>query len=115
MSQHATSDTSEPRGISAEVPLSERPLVADGENTVITSPEKKRGDLLPELTPGSEALLSLLFPSGGVSTGEEAGVRLAHYEIRERLGSGGMGAVFRASDVELARDIALKILNPGSS
>ena len=95
--------------------MSERPLVADGENTVITSPEKKRGDLLPELTPGSEALRSRLFPSGGVSTGEEAGVRLAHYEIRERLGSGGMGAVFRASDVELARDIALKILNPGSS
>ena len=115
MSQHAASDTSEPRGISAEVPLSERPLVADGENTVITSPERKRGDLLPDLPPGSEALRSRLFPSGGIPTGEEAGVRIAHYEIRERLGSGGMGAVFRASDVELARDIALKILNPGSS
>jgi len=34
------------------------------------------------------------------------------YEIRARLGAGGMGAVFRAHDRELGEDIALKVLLP---
>ena len=40
---------------------------------------------------------------------------MAHFEIRQRLGAGGMGAVFLAMDLELARDVALKILHPGPS
>jgi eukaryotic-like serine/threonine-protein kinase len=34
------------------------------------------------------------------------------YEIRDRLGRGGMGAVYRAHDVVLGEDIALKLLRP---
>ena len=40
------------------------------------------------------------------------GRTLAHYHIRERIGSGGMGDVYLAHDVTLNRDIALKILPP---
>ncbi|HZH33554.1 MAG TPA: protein kinase, partial [Pyrinomonadaceae bacterium] len=40
------------------------------------------------------------------------GAQIAHYEIRQKIGSGGMGEVFLAHDRELERSVALKILPP---
>ena len=43
-----------------------------------------------------------------------AGTRLGPYEIVSAVGAGGMGEVYRARDTRLEREVAVKVLSPGS-
>jgi DNA-binding beta-propeller fold protein YncE len=51
--------------------------------------------------------------SDQVPGGFRAGSLVAGYRLEERIGEGGMAAVFRAYDSRLGRYVALKILAPG--
>jgi len=76
--------------------------------------------MLPASQHGSPSEFQRLFPplqESGASHSllDPADITLEHFRIEERIGSGGMGAVFRAVDERLERNVALKILAPGQA
>jgi serine/threonine-protein kinase len=45
----------------------------------------------------------------------EGGTTLGPYVLRERIGGGGMGEVYRATDPRLSRDVAVKLMREGAN
>lgn len=92
--------------------------------TVVHSGQEQAPVTAPQATLGvsdDNSVLMRLFPPlspAGSSINrsfDPAGIELAHFRIEERIGSGGMGAVFRALDTKLQRYVALKLLSPSQS
>ncbi|HEY4262501.1 MAG TPA: serine/threonine-protein kinase, partial [Schlesneria sp.] len=52
-----------------------------------------------------------LFPAN-LEADDSWGIRLGHFTIQRRIGVGGMGSVFLATDEQLRRSVALKVLSP---
>jgi eukaryotic-like serine/threonine-protein kinase len=102
----------------------EKPLVDAGRLAGRTAEDAGSG---PQLDPWLTAEASVRSPlqaraAAGVMAENEThsrlegirpGSRVAHYRVDERLGSGGMGEVFRAWDLALDRAAAVKVIRPG--
>lgn len=52
--------------------------------------------------------------TSGIAGDSPASQKIGRFEVVRRLGMGGFGAVFRARDPQLDRDVALKIPRPGA-
>jgi len=82
---------------------------------------QREKELVFTLRPGNELRGELIFVRRGprlVSVGEcfsdlEAGDRVGQYRVIARLGSGGMGSVYRVEHQALGRVYALKVLHGG--
>jgi serine/threonine protein kinase len=98
-------------------PPSDEPAAFSLEDADIFDPAAALfGHSLPEPTDDAPTVISKLAPRAAsteeVLTGMLSGKTLAHFELLEPVGVGGMAAVLRARDTQLDRIVALKILPP---
>src|SRR5262249_29150309 len=126
---HRPSDEPVPPTDDAAAPV---PAVPEGPSTIVRNPASN-----PEAPAGEDVLVDL-FGGDGPRVSDDSptaitknppkppneavadkaaaeslrGRRLAHYELLEPIGVGGMAAVIRARDTQLDRTVALKILPP---
>ncbi|MHC4874954.1 MAG: serine/threonine-protein kinase [Planctomycetota bacterium] len=115
VSSESPAEPSPRRGSSGELPR-----LASSE-TVINSGQPQNPLVEKPAADGESAsMMQRLFPppsetGSTFSRLSPAGIELDHFRIEERIGFGGMGAVFKAVDTRLQRHVALKLLAPSQS
>lgn len=107
------SDRHDDIGYSTDRAFADKPLLADEHNTVISNQRPSHDEPIPVYAQATaEELQARLFEGRDDSGQVRGALRIGRMEVFEKIGAGGMGAVFRAVDTELSREVALKVLHP---
>lgn len=100
-----------PSGSSKTRPASGEAARPDGGASARREPSPDDRTVISDRSPAAEAVVRIREPHPFELGKLLAGDRLAHFELLEYVGGGGMGAVFRARDTMLDREVALKVLS----
>ena len=87
--------TPEQRPAFLDQACSSDPSLRSDVESILASADQIESSLLPS------SIMRLMLPKG---------TRVGHYEVQSLIGSGGMGQVYRAHDLKLDRDVAVKVL-----
>jgi hypothetical protein len=85
--------------------------VVDSDRTSVDLPRRRDDDLV-QLSTGRPPQESVGSRSNADGFALAPGGRIGKYELRDKLGQGTFGLVFVARDLDLDRDVAIKILHP---
>jgi serine/threonine protein kinase/formylglycine-generating enzyme required for sulfatase activity/WD40 repeat protein len=77
-----------------------------------TASQETQGTNSPDKSPSTGALRAAGVPAPGSPEGVSVGKILDGYELLEKLGQGGMGAVWKARHTRLDKVVAIKLLAP---
>jgi PhnB protein len=86
-------------------------LSVDGAEFWLSDESPEHNNFSPESLGGGSVKMLLIVPDPDsmFAKAVAAGTRLGRYEIRAKIGEGGMGEVYRARDTKLNRDVAIKV------
>jgi len=95
-----------PGPVEAEPGVEPRDAVSDDEQTVISKRSSQSGGS------SSHSQLSVTLASSRSDLGNALeGICLGHFRLEKFVGGGGMGSVFRGTDLRLGRTVAIKVLS----